>query len=85
MPYRVRTIPNGYGNGNDVAARIGTENNWALMNAYFDNAIEAVTIDMLTTSTSDGRLWPERLRGADVCTPHHVFSMLQALCFENPD
>ena len=69
----------------EVAARTGTENMWALMDGYFDAAIEAVTRDMLTTPTSDGRLWTERLGGADVWTCHHAFSMLQALRVENPD
>jgi glyoxylase-like metal-dependent hydrolase (beta-lactamase superfamily II) len=69
----------------DVAARTGMENMWALMDGYFEDAIETVTNDMLTTPTSDGRLWTERLGGADVWTPHHAFSMIQALRIENPD
>ncbi|GJH14176.1 MBL fold metallo-hydrolase [Caballeronia novacaledonica] len=69
----------------EVATRTGTENIWALMNGYFEDAVDAVTRDMLTTPTSDGRLWTERLGGADVWTPHHAFSMIQALRVENPD
>jgi len=40
---------------------------------------------VLTVPTSDGRLWSERLGGADVWTKHHAFSMIQALRVENPD
>lgn len=69
----------------DVAARTGTENLWALMDGYLEDAIETVTNDMLTTPTSDGRLWTERLGGADVWTRHHAFSMIQALRIERPD
>jgi glyoxylase-like metal-dependent hydrolase (beta-lactamase superfamily II) len=69
----------------DVAARTGVENMWALMDGYFEDAIETVTNHMLTVPTSDGRLWTERLGGADVWTPHHAFSMIQALRVEDPD
>lgn len=69
----------------DVAARTGTENLWALMDGYLEDAIETVTNEMLTTPTSNGRLWTERLGGADVWTRHHAFSMIQALRIERPD
>jgi glyoxylase-like metal-dependent hydrolase (beta-lactamase superfamily II) len=69
----------------DVAARTGTENIWALMDGYLEDAIETATNEMLLTPSSDGRLWTERLGGADVWTPHHAFSMIQALRVENPD
>jgi len=69
----------------DVAARTGTENIWALMDGYLEDAIETATNEMLATPTSNGQRWTERLGGADVWTPHHAFSMIQALRVENPD
>ena len=69
----------------DIAARTGTENVWALMDGYLEEAIKEATNEMLSTPSSDGRLWTERLGGADIWTPHHAFSMIQALRIENPD
>ena len=69
----------------DVAARTGTDNLWALMDGYLEDAIETVTNEMLTTPTADGRLWTDRLGGADIWTRHHAFSMIQALRVERAD
>ncbi|REG49585.1 glyoxylase-like metal-dependent hydrolase (beta-lactamase superfamily II) [Paraburkholderia sp. BL6669N2] len=69
----------------DVGSRTGFDNLWALMDGYLNDMIEMATRTVLTVSTSDGRLWSERLAGADVWTKHHAFSMIQALRVENPD
>lgn len=69
----------------DVGAKTGFDNLWALMDGYFNEMIEIATNAVLSISTSDGRRWSERLGGADVWTKHHVFSMIQALRVENPD
>jgi len=69
----------------DVGMRTGFDNVWALMDGYFSDMIEIVTKTVLTLPTSDGRLWSERLGGADVWTKHHAFSMIHALRVENPD
>ena len=69
----------------DVGARTGFDNLWALMDGYLNDMIEMATKTVLTIPTSDGRLSTERLGGADVWTKHHLFSMIQALRVENPD
>jgi glyoxylase-like metal-dependent hydrolase (beta-lactamase superfamily II) len=69
----------------DVGARTGFDNLWALMDGYLNDMIEMANRTVLTSPTSDGRLWTERLGGADVWTKHHLFSMIQALRVENPD
>ncbi|SAL87121.1 Carbapenem-hydrolyzing beta-lactamase BlaB-1 precursor [Caballeronia terrestris] len=69
----------------DVGARTGFDNIWALMDTYLNDMVAQVTNEVLTTPTSDGRLWTERLGGADVWTCHHAFAMIHALRVENPD
>jgi glyoxylase-like metal-dependent hydrolase (beta-lactamase superfamily II) len=69
----------------DVGARTGFDNLWALMDGYLDDMAEQVTRTVLSTPTSDGRLWTERLGGADIWTKHHAFTMIHALRVENPD
>lgn len=69
----------------EVGVRTGFENIWALMDSYLDDMIDLVTRSVLTLHTSDGRLWTERLGGADVWTKHHAFAMIQALRVESPN
>jgi glyoxylase-like metal-dependent hydrolase (beta-lactamase superfamily II) len=69
----------------EVGVRTGFDNLWALMDGYLNDMIEMAAKTVLTVPTSDGRLWSERLGGADVWTKHHAFSMIQALRVENPD
>jgi glyoxylase-like metal-dependent hydrolase (beta-lactamase superfamily II) len=69
----------------DIGARTGFDNIWALMDGYLDDMVDRVTNELLTTPTSDGRLWTDRLGGADVWTRHHAFAMIQALRVEIPD
>jgi glyoxylase-like metal-dependent hydrolase (beta-lactamase superfamily II) len=69
----------------EVGVKTGFDNIWALMDGYLDEMIDLATRSVLTLRTSDGRLWTERLGGADVWTKHHAFAMIQALRVENPD
>ena len=69
----------------NVAARTGTENLWALMGGYIDEMVEQVNREVLSAVTSDGRPWVERLAGADIWTQHNAFAMIQALRIERSD
>jgi hypothetical protein len=44
---------------------------------YFAALVNYVTKRVLERRTSNGKLWEERLNGADVLTKHNAFSMLE--------